>query len=354
MIGGSFKRSLVQIAFCSVALLTFSHISDAQPAPKTEEEIRIDRAINAGLEYLASAQQPSGGWVVDQFHGETTSATSLAIMAFMSAGHVPGEGPYSKHMEKGLRFVIESQKPNGLIIHKTGHGPMYCHGISTLMLAEIVGMTDETQSAGCRVALEKGVRLILESQQVFESRRESGGWRYQPNSQDSDLSVTGWQLMALRAAKNVGCDVPSDNIDRAVAYVKSCGDSRGGFGYQPRNGSTPVLTGTALSALQVCGEYESDEVKIAAKYLQQRMPKYDQAWFFYGLYYVSVGMYQVGGDSWKQTKSWMLTDLLPRQEKDGSWVPQNGNERALGKTYPTAMAILALAVDYGYLPIYQR
>ena len=64
--------------------------------------------------------------------------------------------------------------------------------------------------------------------------REAGGWRYSLRGWDSDISVTGWQLMALRAAKNLGCDVPTDNIERAVDFIKSCNDpNTGGYRYRP-------------------------------------------------------------------------------------------------------------------------
>ena len=43
---------------------------------------------------------------------------------------------------------------------------------------------------------------------------------------------------------------------------------------------------------------------------------------------------------------------------DGSsirgWQPIHGSERGAGNTYATAMSLLALCIEYGYLPIYQR
>src|SRR5689334_22372078 len=114
------------------------------------------------------------------------------------------------------------------------------------MLAEVVGMApDSALAADCRAALAKAVDLILKAQRVRKSRDHAGGWRYQPNSFDSDLSVTGWQVMALRAAKDAGCAVPAEPIDRAVAYVKRCAVPRsGGFAYQPGGGPNNPRTGT--------------------------------------------------------------------------------------------------------------
>ena len=50
----------------------------------------------------------------------------------------------------------------------------------------------------------------------------------------------------------------------------------------------------------------------------------------------------------------LATILLDHQERDGSWLSGDGNDRSGGRSYCTAMAVLALAVEYRYLPIYQR
>ncbi|MBS0201510.1 MAG: terpene cyclase/mutase family protein [Planctomycetes bacterium] len=325
----------------------------AMAADPAERE--VDDAIVRALRYLSLQQQPSGGWNVDAFGGEATSATSLAVMSFLGAGHTPGEGPYGESINRGVQFVIDHQDANGMLIHRHGHGPMYDHGISTLMLAEASGMVPERQAAATRKALEQAIRLILASQMVAKPPDQRGGWRYTPNTTESDLSVTGWQLMALRAAKDIGCDVPAENIDLAIDYVKRCTPRDGrGFGYQPRNGATPVLTGTGLLALQVCGEEESIEVQRAAEFLQTRPLRFRDSWFNYGVYYTTIAMYKRGGDDWKRARPQLFQELLNHQLPDGSWQSGNQNEANFGRTYCTAMSVLALTVEYEYLPIYQR
>jgi len=324
----------------------------AQAGPSDKD---VDEALVRALRYLATQQQPAGGWVVDAFNGEATSATSLAVMSYLAAGHVPGEGPYGPAITRGVEFVLSHQEPNGLLVHRRGHGPMYDHGISTLMLAEVSGMVPEAQAQKTRQCLERAIRLILASQMVPKPESQRGGWRYSPSSTDSDLSVTGWQLLALRAAKDIGCDVPAENIDLAIHYVKRCSPRDGrGFGYQPGNASTPVLSGTGLLALQVCGEENSPEVHRAAEYLELRPLRYRDPWFFYGVYYTTIGMYKRGGDDWKNARPLLFAELLSTQNADGSWSAGNQAESAWGRTYCTAMAVLALTVEYEYLPIYQR
>ena len=235
-------RSLVWQACVVLGIALLLPLPRAGAQPKwTDRE--VDRSINQALEYIAKRQHPDGAWSIDSI-GESTAATSLAVMAFLAAGHTPGEGPYGVQIEKGIRWVIDHREPNGMLIHKTSHGPMYSHGISTLMLAEVVGMLRLEDAARARRALERGIRLILEAQAIPKNERHQGGWRYQPSSRDSDLSVTGWQLLALRAAKDIGCDVPAEAIDLAVEYVKQCATpEQRGFAYQPGGGSTATRAG---------------------------------------------------------------------------------------------------------------
>ncbi|MGD9856064.1 MAG: prenyltransferase/squalene oxidase repeat-containing protein [Planctomycetaceae bacterium] len=329
------------------------------PAADDEIDTAIDNAVVRGLDYLSKAQQSTGAWETESF-GESTASTSLAVMAFLAAGHLPGEGPYGKQINRGIRWVIEHQEPNGMIVHRKSHGPMYSHGISTLMLAEVFGMVPEADSKDVRRALEQGIALILKSQAVDKHERHKGGWRYQIDSKDSDLSVTGWQVLALRAAKNIGCDVPAEAIDDAVAYIKKCAAIRGngpdfqGFGYQPGNGATATLTGVGILALEVCGDHHSPEAMGGAEYLLARPLRPGSNYFYYGVYYTNVGMFQIGGAYADLTRAHTADMLLAVQQPDGSWVSDHSTERRVGPIYSTSLAILALAVDYRYLPIYQR
>ncbi len=55
----------------------------------------------------------------------------------------------------------------------------------------------------------------------------------------------------IASRKDIGCDVPAENIDRAVAYIRSlhC-ENGGGFGYMGNHGATVTRAGTELSHLK--------------------------------------------------------------------------------------------------------
>jgi len=223
------------------------------------------------------------------------------------------------------------------------------------MLAEVAGMMEGADALMVRRALEDAIRLILQAQALAKNQRHAGGWRYQTNSRDSDLSVTGWQVLALRGAKDIGCDVPAEAIDQAIRYVKSCAArNHEGFAYQPGNAQTATLTGTGITCLEVCGDHHSEEALGGAQWLIKHPLHERSSYFFYGVYYTGVGMFKIGGDIADKHHRHLVELLLPLQDDDGGWTPTHGTERQAGRIYATAAAVLALAVEYRYLPIYQR
>ncbi|CAN5775793.1 terpene cyclase/mutase family protein [soil metagenome] len=348
-------RWLTAIVFLLPSILFAQDLPEVPPPVYSSAE--TDAAIRRALDFLKESQEPDGSWASGGF-GKATSVTSLAVMAYLACGHLPGEpGPYRESIERGIDYVIQHQKPNGLLVSNTSHGPMYCHGISTLMLAEVVGMTPDPALADrAGEALARAVDLILKAQDLKKTMDHAGGWRYQPNSFDSDLSVTGWQVIALRAARAAGCAVPVENIDRAVEYVKNCAVERGGgFSYQAgRGGANNPRTGTGILALELCGEHRAAESIAGADYLLEHPPRWGSEYFFYEVYYCPQALFQVGDDYFGEYFPQLSTLLLEHQEPDGSWLSPSGNDRSGGRSYCTATAVLALAVEYRYLPIYQR
>src|SRR6516162_4422720 len=89
----------------------------ATAAPKRDGP--EDKAIDAALVYLAGQQDRlTGAWRTNV--GPSPVISSLCVMAFLSAGHVPGEGRHGEAIEKGVRFVLKSQAANGLIASADG------------------------------------------------------------------------------------------------------------------------------------------------------------------------------------------------------------------------------------------
>jgi hypothetical protein len=351
-------------------------------APESADE-QVDRAVGRGVEFLMAQQDATSGAINNPGFGPRLAVTNsaLAIMAMASVGYTPSDpSPQGRAMATALSFVLreghqfdpppgsrDAVRDAALVGYfRADQGRMYGHGIITLMLAEMLGMgVDEAQDRLIRDRLAKALDLIIRAQRVPKPFfGQDGGWRYEPVANDSDLSVSVWQVMALRAAHNAGMVIPPEVIANAVKYLKgsytSRRDAQGapidlhtGFAYQPGGPPTYSTAAEGLLALQVCGEYTAPEVVGASNYLLD--PKMSpNAWFYYGTYYYAQGMYQRGGQYAQTAAAQTARLLLPHQDNRGAWTSNDQESREGGPVLTTALAILSLSVKYHYLPIYQR
>ncbi|MCX6878392.1 MAG: hypothetical protein NTW21_31955 [Verrucomicrobia bacterium] len=330
-------------------------------AGPAQADPKIDEALKLAATYLVSQQGPQG-MIGDPF---PMPNTSLAVLALAACGHQPTDTtPEGLAMRKAIDYVLlpDNQTSDGYF-GKVDNSRMYGHGITTLMLAEMSGMgLNDAQDTRIRQKCQLGVELILRAQGLRKDAQNTGGWQYEPDSRGSDLSVTCWQTMALRAAQNAGLEVPREAIDKVVAYMrrlyKPLGDKRGptlpgGFGYSAP-GNTTSTTAEGLLAMQVCGQYQAEETLAAAELLFQLDIQKEKSWFFYTTYYYAQGMYQRGGKFADAAQRLVPAMLLPLQSREGWWQSVGGDEAGPGKTYCTSLAVLALAVKNHFLPIYQR
>ncbi len=306
-----------------------------------------ERAIERGLEFLASRQHEDGSFGAGAYRGNV-AVVSLCGMAMMAGGSTPGRGPYGPHVAKCLDYVLANTHESGYIIAPAyaQHGPMYGHGFAAMFLAECYGMSPRPE---LREKLGRAVKLIVNCQ------NEQGGWRYQPERREADISVTVCQVMALRAARNAGLYVPPQTIDRSVDYIKSSQNADGGFSYRLTERGTSAFprSAAAVVGLFSAGIYEGPEVTKGMKYLVQFIPQHGverhETWYFYGHYYAALAMWQAGGDRWEKWYPAIRDELLARQRPNGAWV-----DPTVSFDFATAMACLILQVPYNYLPIFQR
>ena len=363
------RRILHTTACWILAVMLFAGPSTlgTSTAEKSKEDLewqRINESSRKATEYLISQQRDDGAIVDNNRHH--TTMTALAIMAMMSIGHKPADQTKEGAvLRKALEYVLRPDR-----IDEKGYfggkdsSRMYGQGIITLMLAEVLGMgADDEQDHLIRERLKRAIELILRAQNVpKENKKEDGGWRYNPNATDTDLSVTAWELIALRAAKNAGIDVPKEAIDKAVAYIKRCyhkdnkDKTKGYFCYRPdENHMRFGSAAGGLLVLQICDQYDAPEVKGAADYfLDYKIPDLNgQEYFYYGMYYYAQGMFQRRGKYAEHAQKVVRELLLDIQKEDGSW-PLGAKDKDSGKVYVTSMAMLSMSIHYHFLPIYQR
>jgi prenyltransferase beta subunit len=331
---------------CILACPAAAQCADAEKTSTDMINAAARRAIDQGLQWLASRQNDDGSFGLGT-HRSNAAICALCGMAFMSGGSTPGRGPYGHQVERAVDYLLGNAQPSGFIVEPTQmtHGPMYSHGFATLFLAECYGMS---KSADLRGKLSLAVQLIVNSQ------NKEGGWRYFPKKEDADISVTVCQVMALRAAHNAGIHVPKETIDRAVDYVRKCQNRDGGFVYQLSGGGESDFprSAAAIVALNSAGIYQGPEISKGLDYLMRFRPEQGAAWheqyFEYGHYYAAQAMWQAGGERWSRWHTAIRDELIARQRPDGSWTSAYGSE------YASAMCLIVLQMPENQLPIFQR
>jgi len=348
--------------FCAALIcalvLTGASATGEEAAPRMKDEpLRV--AIQKGLEYLDKKQDKNSGALEANLEFQLVS-TSVAGMAFLSGGNLPGRGLYGRNVELALNFILDkAATPNGYL--QLGSSNMYSHGFATLFLAEAYGTMPANSPLQQRVrkALKKSIAMIEKCQS------EEGGWWYNPfketGSNGADISVTVCETNALRAARNCGIAVDKRVVENALKCVTAAQNSSdGGFCYRvsvkgpafftTRDSAFPRSCG-AVCILQALGNFDSDVTRQGIRYITEKgitSAVSGTTVGYYATYYFSQAMFMAGREYWDKWWPQIRELMLSKQEKEGYWQGEGG------KTYGTAIALIVLQMPYRYLPIYQE
>ncbi len=294
----------------------------------------IERMYTRGLQYLVDSQLTTGNFK-DKPYGTSPAVVGLAIVAMLAHGDDPIHGPYSQQIKSGINFIISRQNKTTGYIGTT----MYNHGFAALALAEAYGAVEDDRLGS---ALEKAVALIINSQK----KNPRGGWRYSPDSTDADTTVSGAQMVALFAARNAGLAVPESVIQTGLKYFKSCQTPEGGFGYTSNRGPNAARSAIGTLVFALAKEKDSGAFRKAFGYL--RNAPETSSYRNYYLYYGAQAFFHASPAEWAKWNRKNIATLKQNQNEDGSWSGQ------FGTTFATSASLLSLALNYRFLPIYER
>lgn len=339
--------------------------------PATAEE--VSQALTRALDYLAREQSKEGYWSQKR-NDFKVGLAGLALQAFIGGECVLKD--YSSNIDAAINFLKTKYHPSsdyqsgtkdraiygGLIAEDN---PMYEHGIATLTLIEaLVEMNDLSLTP----LIEDALQLIIRAQNtehkpellggpINVDSEDYGGWRYGPDSTDSDISVTGWQILALKGALTAGFSIPEWSLSKAADYLRSCYDGDyHSFGYtSPGDGC--ARTGIGVLGLQLSGYPDDPLIKPALRYMQDNAPAWESedpgdGWPFYYWYYGSRAMLLAGGEYWRIWKNWTCRLVVDHQNSDGSWTGAQREEEM--EIYTTALGALMLELCCGHLPVYMH
>ncbi len=333
----------------------------------TEES---ERAVEDALKWFASIQNADGYWDASRFSAGTapktdretagrdadTGVTALATLAFLGAGHTPDKGEYAGTVRRALDWLISQQNDSGYLGGEAGFvAGMYCHGMASFAIAEAYAMRSEsTDGQWLRQPLVNAINFIVDNQ------TKDGSWRYvfRKNTY-GDMSMFGWQLMALKSAEMGGITVPTNTKQEMIRFLKdmSRGQEGGLAAYRSTDGVSASMTAEALFCKQMLGLQRAHPASNEAiRYLMQNLPQ-RTTMNYYFWYYGTLATFQYGGEAWRRWNE-QLRDLLVSEQVTsgpfaGSWEPRGEWGPYGGRVYTTAIATLCLEVYYRYLPLYK-
>ncbi|MEJ6581227.1 MAG: terpene cyclase/mutase family protein [Akkermansiaceae bacterium] len=321
-----------------ILILTLVGSAFGQAIPQREEDpvpAAVENIYTRGLRFLATSQNEQGSW--DGGSGSEAGVVGLAVMAFLAHGEDPNHGPYAKNIEKAINYIIKQKKESNGYLGSS----MYSHGFATLALAECYGMYRDERIAQ---TLKQAVDLILTAQK----RNPRGGWRYSPDDTTADTSVAGCQLVALYAARNAGIPVPDAAFAKAHKYMQSCRGSNGGYGYQSAMGDRVTLTAIGVLCESLAKNHDDKLYKASAKYLAKNLNHRERHYTYYFEYYMAQALFHSSEEVWREWDAKNVRLLSTIQAPDGSFP---GNH---GTAFSTSGALLSLALNYRFLPIYEK
>jgi hypothetical protein len=329
---------------------------------KTGGKAKSEEAVMRGLRWLVKNQNADGSWSTEQ----RSAMTGFGILSFLGHGETPTSAEFGPTVQKAIDWLVsEGQKYDGrLSMTKDNWGGspgVYAHAIATYALGEYYSMTKDERVAPL---LKQATEYIVKGQ------GPDGGWMYSYDKSQSDTSVTGWQIQALKAAHLTGLNIDGVDatLDKAMLNLKRVQTDSGGFGYRKAE-DRPGNAGYGLVGVGVLCTYfwkqDKDElVRDGIKFmLDDDRPKVkykSEDANLYAWYYNTQACLMVGGSAWSKWNRMFQDEICDNQSPDGSWPPVNtkapGGEGlkkpdGMGPFYRTNLCILMLEVFYRYMPI---
>jgi len=327
---------------------------------------QLEGAVYRALNWLQKNQNPDGSW-----GGSYRAAmTGLALLTMLAHGETQVSKQYGETVQKGVQWLMDTGRKNKNVF--ASQHPEYQHAIATYALAEDYALT---QIGDLLTVLEGAVEKIVTSQSP------AGAWDYGYNSKSQsdekpfggDLSISGWNIQALKAAKNAGVKVKGldEAMRKALDFCRAVHDDKTHhFGYRKKEGRHPGLLGVGILSMMFLGGGDSKEARGAIREASNTVKcDWNKAseGSSYMWYYITQAMFQGGGSYWVGWNREFRDTLLKNQMPDGHWTVPGSREdvpKADAKwkqvanpkdspVYHTTMLCMMLEVYYRFLPTFR-
>ncbi len=318
-------------------------LAQAKLVANTAGSPQCSAAIERGLAWLVAHQHADGGWRFDLHGGpcgsrcrnsgaerSTTAASGLSLLPLLNNEAEPYD---ANAVAAGLDYLR-----NRLMITRDGgdlrEGTMYGQGLATLALARGLARTGDDS---LREPTQQAALFIVHAQ------HPRGGWRYFPG-QAGDITVVGWQVAALDAARTAGLAVPEETLLHAGEFLDSVQTDDGtAYGYQ-RPETQRSASAIGLACRMRLGWHPLDaRIECGAEQLVIAGPSYDDMYFNH---YAAFVVRESGSSGWPEFRERIVKHLLATQatsgHEAGSWHFADPHTSPGGRVCDTALALLIL------------
>ena len=314
-------------------------------------------AVMKGLNWLKNHQNPDGSWG-PQYPG---AMTGFALLSFLGHGELPVSPEFGPTVQKGIDWLVENGKKNAGHLNMANafdQPGVYAHAIATYALGEYYTMTKD----------ERVVDLFKQAiGYIVQGQGPDGGWMYAYDKSQSDTSVSGWQIQALKAAHLSGLNMDGVDaaLDKAMLNLKRVQAEDGSFGYRKAAPGSYSLTGAGVLCTYFWKQEKDKSVREGIEFLIKQTNKdhpvdyHHETADLYCWYYNTQACLMVGGAAWTKWNGLFEDQLIKNQNPDGSWPPLAGKSpggemqrdpEGAGPYYRTCLCILMLEVYYRYSP----
>ena len=333
---------------------------------------QCEEAVVKSLRWLQKQQNKDGSWGGTP-HNYKCSMTGLALLAYLAHCETPLSEEFGESVLKGISFLVDLGMKNPVISEQPGLKEVcYDHAVATYALCEAYTFCKQMDIP----SISNLERVVVKAvDRILDAQCPNGGWAYSYNNRinpNIDLSVTGWNVQALKAAEHGGIKPTKGEIRtalrKAAMYCRKTAMPDGLFSYQ-ENGKEPrpSLVGVGVLSLQMCGSGSDSAARKGLDWMLKSTNKpfnwkaNNTTSNLYQHYYGVQAAMNRGGDVWTAYNRAFRDATLGAQASDGSFAP-NGfggpggnvqtsqNRHANDRIYRQCLATLMLEVYYRFLP----